>query len=239
VEGYHFDMRKHLLEYDDVLNVQRKSIYSYREKLLKGDDLKANIIDMIKAQINHHVFNFLADEHGEDWNIEALLAGISSIFPISSEMNVSNLGRMSRDEIEELLINHADSLYKQREQENGPENMRVLESLVMIRAVDSRWVEYLTALEETRHGIGLLAYAQKDPLVAYKKEAYDMFKQLEERVQHTIVGTIYHAGIVKQAPVSKERKIELDPKVPVGSKIGRNDPCPCGSGKKYKKCHGQ
>ena len=233
VEGYHFDIRKHLLEYDDVLNRHRESIYSEREKLLHEADLKSNIRDMIEREITEIVFASLTDEHGDDWNLNALLAATGTIFPLPPNATSENLARMSRSEVQELLIDHAVSLYEQREQEFGTENMRMLERLVMLRAIDSHWVEHLTALEDIRHGIGLQAYAQRDPLVAYKKEAHAMFQHLQSGIQRDIVHTIYHMGIVKETParVGKEA-------VAAGKKVGRNDPCPCGSGKKYKKCCG-
>ncbi|PIU54753.1 MAG: preprotein translocase subunit SecA, partial [Chloroflexi bacterium CG07_land_8_20_14_0_80_51_10] len=139
-----------------------------------------------------------------------------------------------RGEIEEKLLDHANSLYEEREQEIEPENMRILERLVMLRAIDSRWVEHLTALEDMRQGIGLQAYAQRDPLIAYKKEAHDMFQQLQAGIQHDIVHTIYRVGLVKETPLERRKEA-----VGVGKKVGRNDPCPCGSGKKYKKCCGK
>ena len=234
VEGYHFDVRKHLLEYDDVLNKHRESIYAEREKLLSDADLRSNIRDMIDKEISDLVFTFLADEHGDEWNLDGLLGAAGAIFPLPPDMSKDNLARMSRGEIEEKLLDHANSLYEEREQEIEPENMRILERLVMLRAIDSRWVEHLTALEDMRQGIGLQAYAQRDPLIAYKKEAHDMFQQLQAGIQHDIVHTIYRVGIVKETPLERRKEA-----VGVGKKVGRNDPCPCGSGKKYKKCCGK
>ena len=234
VEGYHFDVRKHLLEYDDVLNKHRESIYAEREKLLSDADLRSNIRDMIDKEISDLVFTFLADEHGDEWNLDGLLGAAGAIFPLPPDMSKDNLARMSRGEIEEKLLDHANSLYEEREQEIEPENMRILERLVMLRAIDSRWVEHLTALEDMRQGIGLQAYAQRDPLIAYKKEAHDMFQQLQAGIQHDIVHTIYRVGLVKETPLERRKEA-----VGVGKKVGRNDPCPCGSGKKYKKCCGK
>jgi preprotein translocase subunit SecA len=233
VEAYHFDMRKHLLDYDDILNRHRESIYSEREKLLNGADLKSNIRDMIDREISDLVLTALADEHGDEWNLDWLLAAVSAIFPLAPELNKDNLARMSRSEIEEQLLHHAISVYDKREREIGADNMRMLERLVMLQAIDTRWVEHLTALEDVRRGIGLYAYAQRDPLVAYKKEAHEMFQHLQASIQHDIVHTIYRAGIIKETPPVRKQPGRVE------QKVGRNDPCPCGSGKKYKKCCGR
>ncbi|MCL0048083.1 preprotein translocase subunit SecA [Dehalococcoidia bacterium] len=246
VEAYHFDVRKHLLDYDDVLNRHRESIYSEREKLLNGADLKSNIRDMIDREISDLVLTSLADEHGDDWNLDWLLAAVGALFPLAPDINKDNLARMSRSEIEEKLLHYAGSVYEKREQEIGAENMRMLERLVMLRSIDTRWVEHLTALDDVRRGIALYAYAQRDPLVAYKKEAHEMFQHLQAGIQRDIVHTIYHAGILKETPqsVGSRQSAVGSPgggglSTRVGQKVGRNDPCPCGSGKKYKKCCGR
>jgi len=233
VEAYHFDIRKHLLDYDDVLNRHRESIYSEREKLLNGADLKSNIRDMIDREISDLVLTSLADELGDEWNLDWLLAAVGALFPLGPQLNKGNLARMSRSEIEEQLLDYAGSVYDKREREIGADNMRMLERLVMLRSIDTRWVEHLTALEDVRRGIGLYSYAQRDPLVAYKKEAHEMFQHLQAGIQHDIVHTIYHAGILKETPPERKQPVG------VGQKVGRNDPCPCGSGKKYKKCCGR
>ena len=234
VESYHFDIRKHLLDYDDVLNKHRENIYSERRKILSGADLKANIQDMIAEEIREIISGCLVGQNPEDWDLDALLNGVSTILPLPPGINKDNLARMSRREIEEKLLQYASSLYEERERELGAENMRILERLVMLRAIDSRWVEHLTAMEDIRQGIGLYAYAQRDPLVAYKHQAHEMFQSLWENIKHDIVRTIYHVGIVKK-PLPEKK----EPAVVGKKKVGRNDPCPCGSGKKYKYCCGR
>jgi preprotein translocase subunit SecA len=231
VEGYHFDVRKHLLDYDDVLNKHREMIYSQREKLLSGADLKANIQEMLSEEIADLVDSHLGNHNEQD--IDGLLAAVNAIVSLPPSLNKQAILNMSPDEVEDKLLEHALSLYEEREKELGTENMRVLERLVMLRAIDSRWIEHLTAMEEMRQGIGLEAMGHRDPLVAYKRIAHGMFQDLQHNIQHDIVHTIYHVGIVKQAAPKQE-------KVPAGKKkIGRNDPCPCGSGKKYKHCCGR
>ncbi len=265
VEAHHFDIRKHLLEYDDVLNKQREVIYKEREKILSGADLKANVRDMIDAEIERAVSAHLPSEDAENWNLDALLKAVGRIFPLPADVTKEHLARMSREEITEKLLDCADELYEKREQELGPENMRLLERLVMLRTIDRRWVEHLTVMDHMRQGIGLQAYGQRDPLVAYKREAHERFTELRESIEQDIIHTIYHVTLKREpqrkpaegeakppetspakshrpsgTPAPKLMPEAQRPTVPVGAgkKVGRNDPCPCGSGKKYKKCCG-
>ena len=233
VESYHFDIRKHLVDYDDVVNKHREVIYKERRKILSGADLKANIEDMIREGLRETVYSHLSNENNEDWDLDALVAAVNTILPLPPHLKKDALSKMSRKEIEQKIQEHAISLYEEKEKEVGAQNMRVVERLVMLRAFDSRWVEHLTAMENMRQSIGLQSLAQRDPLVAYKTQGHEAFQNLMDGVQHDIVYTIYHVGIVKQ---EKPRERE---KAPVGAVIGRNDPCPCGSGKKYKKCCGK
>lgn len=236
VEAHHFDIRKRLLEYDDVLNKHREIIYGEREKLLTGADLKANIQDMIDQEISSVVAGNLADEHGDEWNMEALLGSVGAIYPLPPDLNQSNMSKMSRSEIEDELLNTANELYDRKEQEIGAENTRLLERLIMLRAIDVRWREHLTVLENMRQGIGLQAYAQRDPLVAYKSQSHQRYLELQANIQNDIVRSIYHANISSE-PSPKQSDVKSA--IPAGKKVGRNDPCPCGSGKKYKKCCGK
>ncbi|UCG83759.1 MAG: preprotein translocase subunit SecA [Dehalococcoidia bacterium] len=235
VEAYHFDIRKHLVDYDDVVNKHREVIYAERDKLLSGADLKANIQDMIREAISGVVNDHLHDEHGDNWDMEGLITQVNAIFPLPAHLNKNTLSQMSRREVEDKLLDYADTYYEERERELEPQKMRVVERLVMLRSIDSRWVEHLTSMENMRQGIGLQALAQRDPLVAYKRQGHEMFRQLMAGIQHDIVHTIYRVGIVKE---ERPRELERE-KVPVAGRTGRNDPCPCGSGKKFKKCCGK
>ncbi|MCL0057549.1 preprotein translocase subunit SecA [Dehalococcoidales bacterium] len=238
VEGYHFDLRKHLVEYDDVINKHRELIYSERKKILSGADLKANILSMVKEELQGIVAAHIGDGH----DIEGLIADVSTIFPLG--LNASTLSQLKPKQIEERLIEQAKTLYEEREKELGSDNMRVLERMVMLRTIDNLWQEHLTAMEQMRQGIGLQAIAQRDPLVAYKREGHSLFQSLLSNIQRDVVHTIYHVGIVrKEAPVAvaqglagggNQQRLKV-----AGKKIGRNAPCPCGSGKKYKKCCGR
>ena len=250
VEGYHFDMRKHLVEYDDVVNQQREIIYGERRKILSGADLKANILSMIGEKLQGMVAAHIGDERGLDQDLEGLICDVSTIFPLPPTINASVLFQLKPKQIEDKLIKAAEALYEERERELGSDNMRVLERLVMLRTMDNLWIEHLTMMEYMRQGIGLQAIGQRDPLVAYKREGHNLFQNLLSNIQHDVVHTIYHVGIVrKEAPQPAPSKMAQvagarsgggkQPLRVAGKKIGRNDPCPCGSGKKYKHCCGR
>ncbi|MCH8949607.1 MAG: SEC-C domain-containing protein [Chloroflexi bacterium] len=204
----------------------------------------------------------------DQWDLETLLADIGAVVKLPSDINVRTLEELSHDEVLERLRTHAEEAYENREVEIGPEAMRTLERLLMLRTIDGLWVEHLTAMDEMRQGIGLRAYAQTDPLVAYKREAHDMWGQLLANIRHQVTHSIYHVELSQPerrqdqpAPMTAENRggaVPVGAGVQAGSanapaggqqtvvagrtgkarKIGRNQPCPCGSGKKYKKCHG-
>ena len=243
IEGYHFDIRKHLVDYDDVVNKHREVIYSERRKILSGADIKANIQSMITEETQSLVASYLASDHAEDWDLEGLVNEVGTILSLPPTLSASALSEMGRDEIEERLLEHASSVYEERERELGSENMRVLERLVMLRTIDRLWVEHLTAMENMRQGIGLEAVGGRDPLVMYKQEGQATFQSLLSGIAHDVVHTIYKVGIVKEkapAPSPMAEAARRKEAVTAGKKkVGRNDPCPCGSGKKYKKCCGR
>jgi preprotein translocase subunit SecA len=243
VEGYHFDMRKHLVEYDDVVNTQRELIYGERKKILSGADLKANILSIVKEELG----NIVATHIGDERNLKDLIADVSAIFPLLPELNANTIAQMKPEQIEGKLIECAEALYAQREAEIGANDMRILERLIMSRTMDNLWREHLTAMENMRQQAGWQSLRQIRPVDAYKKEGYRQFQVLLSTIQHDVVHTIYHVGIARkeaqqrapamaQAGVGGSRKKRLR----AGSKkIGRNAPCPCGSGKKYKHCCGK
>jgi len=250
VEGYNFDIRKHLVEYDDVINKHREVIYSERKKILGGADLKTNILSMVKDEIQGTVATHTGDGHGFDWDVTSLLADITTIFPLPPTFNSDALSEMKPGQIENRLIEQAEALYEEKEREVGAENMRVLERLVMLRIIDSLWVEHLTTMENMRQGIGLQAAGQRDPLVAYKREGHRLFQNLMASIQHDVAHTVYLVNVVRreaaeQAPspmaqvVGQKGGSGKQPLKAGSKKIGRNAPCPCGSGKKYKHCCGK
>ncbi|MDZ4247258.1 MAG: SEC-C metal-binding domain-containing protein, partial [Dehalococcoidia bacterium] len=245
VEGYHFDMRKHLVDYDDVVNKHREIIYQDRKKIVSGADLKTNILNMIADEIRGLVQTYLLDEHGADWDLEGLQRDVGIVIPWPQGLDPQVMASMKKNQIEARLIEHAGVLYEEKEAETGADGMRVLERWVMLQTYDNLWVDHLTEMDHMRQGIGLVAVGNSDPLVAYKKEGYVFFQSLLSNIRHDITHTIFHVNIKKEA-TSKPRTAITDgaakrskERVPAGGKAGRNDPCPCGSGKKYKKCCGQ
>jgi len=235
-EGYHFNIRKHLVEYDDVINKHREVIYAERRKILSGADLKANIISMVQDEIQSLVARRLSSAscelEEEQSNLSGLLEDVSTIFPLPPQFRSDGLSELNDKQIAEKLTDYAIELYNQREQELGPDNMRIAERLVMLRVIDRLWMDHLTDMDHLRQGIGLRAVGQEQPLMVYKREGHASFEALLAGIQHDVAHSIYHVGIAKEAPKKKEA-------VMVGKKVGRNDPCPCGSGKKYKHCCGK
>ncbi len=257
VEGHNFDQRKHVVDYDDVMNVQRDMIYTERTKVLQGEDLRSNITGMVEEETKLLADTHLPGRREEASDLGLLLEEIGAIFHLPDEVSVESMEERGAEEIEALLLDEAEAAYDQKEQELGPEGMRLLERRLLMQTIDRLWVEHLTAMDEMRQGIGLQAYGQQDPLVAYKREAHDMWGQLLENINHTIVHAIYHVALSTQptaaqpvaagggssipAQLSENRQSQAAKpaaKAIDGKKIGRNDPCHCGSGKKYKKCHG-
>ena len=250
VEGFHFDMRKHLVEYDDVVNKHRELIYTERRKVLDGTDLKTNILTMVKDEMRAMVASHIADEHGVDWDVAGLLADVATVFPLPPALTSDSLMELKPKQMEEKLAGLAETLYEAQEKEVGAENMRVLERLVMLRIIDSLWVEHLTAMENMRMQAGWQTLRQTRAVDAYKREGYRQFQTLLDTIQHDVVHTIYHVSITKKEPSAQapspmaqvvgQSSTGGKQKTKVGGKkIGRNEPCPCGSGKKYKHCCGR
>jgi preprotein translocase subunit SecA len=250
VEGYHFDLRKHLVEYDDVVNNQREIIYGERRKILEGADLKANVLSMVKQEMGQYI----AAHTGEngDGNLEQLVTEVGGLFPLPPDFTPEKLAEMKPGDIEDLLVEHSIALYDKREAELTPENMRILERLLMLRIIDNYWVEHLTNMDNMRQGVGLHAVAQRDPLQVYKKEGLELFDDMMDGIRHDMVHNIFNMNITKGTPPPKQTASPMAKAAKAsggdmgkgaekvdGKKVGRNDPCPCGSGKKYKHCCGQ
>ena len=197
-ESYFFDIRKHLVEYDDVVNRQREVIYAERDKVLLGADLRANIQEMIGNEVSSLVHTYLAGEP-EQWEIEPLLASVGVIMPLPAGFDADFMLREGAAQTEEKLLATAESLYEQREEDYGAETMRAIERAVMLQTIDRLWVQHLTMMSNLRQGIGLYAYGQRDPLVMYKKQGHEAFDGLLERLRHDIVHTIFHVAPVGQA----------------------------------------
>jgi preprotein translocase subunit SecA len=249
VEGRNFDIRKHVLQYDDVMNQQREVIYGQRQKVLNGEDLKPAILKSIEGIIDNMLRLYTGESpHPDDWNWTGLIEYAESIFlPRGAlEYTREQMEDLTREDVREKLLKIALERYEAKEQEIGSENMRELERVVMLKVVDQKWMDHIDNMDQLRQGIGLRAYGQRDPVVEYKFEGFDMFEEMIRNIQEDTVRIIYHAHI--ERPPEREKVAEPieaihgdGPSKPVvkGEKIGRNDPCPCGSGKKYKKCCGQ
>ncbi len=248
VEAHNFEIRKHLLEYDDVLNKQRIEIYRFRREILESDDLKEHIHGMIEDTIDELMSIYCPSEnHPEEWDLKGLKDALWSIFSFNEDL------RPSKD-LKQNILGSLIKLYERKEQEIGPEFMRYLEKVFLLSVVDAQWKDHLLAMDHLKEGIGLRGYGQRDPLVEYKKEAFYMFGELQDRINRETLIRLFKVEIKKeekapavtlrQSPVFASQRLSYNkndggPREPVHvKKIGRNDPCPCGSGKKYKKCCG-
>ena len=268
VEARNFDIRKHVLEYDDVMNQQREVMYGERRKILTGDNLRENIIGMVNHIIKDEMNQYANEQlYPEEWQLDELIADAEKIYAPAGKLKKEELVELSRDELKETLEKTAEEGYQQRELLFGEENMRELEKVVMLRVVDNKWMEHLDHMDMLREGINLRAYGQRNPLVEYKIEALDMFEEMEAAIQDQIASLMYHVSIVTpeqqqdtEAAIEAQRSKLSDhlqnaqashgdevsaaeakqkPVTNDGEKVGRNDPCPCGSGKKYKNCCGK
>ncbi len=249
VEGYHFDIRKHLVEYDDVVNKHRELIYQERNKILGGADLKANILDMVNKEIESIVSAHITGHYDEGRDIAGLLGDINKVLPVPPELNEKNLTEMSSKEIIKKFAELAEKLYEEREENTGADKTRLLERLVMLQILDRLWVEHLTAMEHMRLQAGWQTMRQVKSTDAYKIQGHQMFDDLKKYIQQDVAHAIFHVRIEQReakqpespmARVADGAQSSVKKKAAVaGKKVGRNDPCPCGSGKKYKHCCGR
>ena len=196
VEAHHFDMRKHLVEYDDVVNTHRDVIYAERNKILSGADLKANIQEMVGAQLGDIVNSSLGDRRPSDWDIDGLLAEVGTVLPPPEDLyDDEQVVALGFEGVEDRLLTHAERMYEDMEQAMGQDIMREIERRLMLQAVDTNWVQHLTAMENLRQGIGLYAYGQRDPLVMYKKEGMEQFQRLQQKIQSDIAHSIFRLQV--------------------------------------------
>jgi preprotein translocase subunit SecA len=267
VEGRNFETRKHLLEYDDVMNKQRETIYGLRRQLMEEPDQREYLVgetgvardlfaDLTKQYLNPNLSE-------SEWDFENYKVQLFSIYGIDCDAEGIDFQRLSSEEIEDLIWNKLKAKYADKEKQIGDEAMRTYERIIMLNIIDAQWKDHLLALDHLKQGIGLVGYGQKDPLVEYKKESFDMFQAMLDRIDTTTIRSLFNLQVVsEQAPDELQRRRaarrtsmnftgpnqgaaaagEEDGKVKTvvrsEPKVGRNDPCPCGSGKKYKKCHG-
>ena len=259
VEDRNFSIRKHVLQYDDVMNTQREIIYKQRRQVLDGEDLKDSIVKMMHSEVET-VVNYYAAEEG-NVNKEALLQDIMNTFNVDMIESLTESKFDSQKVIQEVQ-EKIMAKYAGKEESITPEKMRELERIVMLKVVDEKWMDHIDSMDELKDGIGLRAYGQKDPVVQYRIEGFDMFDQMIEDIKHDVVKILLHiekSGTAKRTETTKITGAGLEDSAiksvdgntptkgtPVNQtvvnttpKVGRNDLCPCGSGKKYKNCHGK
>ena len=248
VEGHNFDIRKHVVQYDDVMNRHRETIYADRRQLVQGADMSERITDFIAAEIEE-----IVDRHSEEkvgaLDYPKIFHDYYVLIP-NAKVTPDEMINLPREDLIELLDDDADRAYQEVEARFGSEIMRAVERHVMLSIIDKLWVQHLTEMDDLREGVGLQAYGQKDPLVVYRTEGYRMFGLLMGHIQHDVVHTIFRVQpAVAQQPVrtritdeqgTTNRGEESAANQPAQNKkkIGANDPCWCGSGKKFKRCHG-
>jgi len=253
VEGHHFDIRKQLIEYDDVMNQQREVIYRQRQESLRGENLKPAIIEMIQG-----IIESIADEFSdnrlipEEWDWQSLNDEFYQYFSFRVHPNKQILDGMTSDSLYDYLYTEAMSAYQKKEMELDPRNFRNVEQLVMLQTVDRFWKDHLLQMDHLKEGIGLRGYAQQNPLIVYKKEGFEMFQEMIYQIQKSIISILFRVEYLSNNDLEQHAKKEKkkltyssgkepaknEPVKRHDKKVGRNSPCPCGSGKKYKKCCG-
>ncbi len=255
VEGHNFEIRKQLLEYDDVMNQQREVIYRQRREALDGKSLKDGIFEMIREKADE-IADVFAEEKtpAEEWDLKGIRDAVFKQFNFRlNAFDADTLEELDRDTLADVIFEAAGKVYDQRESAIGAEDFRQLERVVMLQTVDNLWKDHLLSMDHLKEGIGLRGYAQQNPLIVYKKEGYEMFNDMISRVKEETVGILFRIQIEEPKKIEdfrrpKEQKLAFsgggEPEKPKttqrrSKKIGRNAPCPCGSGKKYKKCCGQ
>lgn len=256
VEAQNFSVRKQLLEYDNVMNEQREVIYKQRREALQGESLKPVVLDMIEDLLDGLLAQATDDKtYAEDWDLEVLNNEIFRIFGLHLNLDPEQLAEFTREELREDLLSRINGRYEAREQDFGAPVMRDLENYVLLQSVDSLWKDHLLNMDHLKEGIGLRGYGQQDPLVAYKREGHQLFQDMIERVKEETVRLIFQVQIQREDEMQQVRRQQEEQAMfygPAGDgapargksvkkdrKVGRNDPCPCGSGKKYKKCCGK
>jgi preprotein translocase subunit SecA len=268
VEGYNFDIRKHVLRYDEVVNEQRNRIYDERRRILTEPSLKLTVEAMIGQEAAALVAQFTSGDYDDQWQLEELGQALKAlVHKLPDDFTPDEWHGMKRDEIEEDVVALAQDAYAAKEEEIGEPLLRQAEKQIMLWAVDSRWIRHLTDLDRLREGIGLQAIANVDPLVAYKREAYQMYTELLDAIRSDTVKAAFSVQVRQQvqqeaqaapakaaeaakkvapapSPMARNIRTNKDAEMPQtvrksGPQLGRNDPCWCGSGKKYKQCHMQ
>ena len=253
VEGKNFDIRKRVLQYDDVMNKQREVIYSQRKQVLNGESLKESFMKMIENSVDSLVERFCGEiPHPDMWDWEGINAQVKDLLPDIGKLSVpkEEADTFTKEDLKEMLLKSIVGAYEAKEAEFGAEVMRELERIVLLRTVDEKWMDHIDAMDQLRYGIGMRAYGQRDPVIEYKFEGFEMFEEMIRSIQYDSVKRLLRMRINREQGTPKREKVaepvtashgDSGPRKPAvrgSDRVGRNDPCPCGSGKKYKKCCG-
>ena len=269
VEAHNFEIRKHLLEYDDVMNTQRKIIYSERRKLLEGEDIREVVEGMIEEVLDGLLELYTSeDTYPEKWDMGGLAEAVKRQFDLPVSWTKEEIEALTRALLKDDLFQKIQGAYRAKEAQVGTDMMRYLERMILLQVVDAAWKDHLLAMDHLKEGIGLRGYGQKDPLIEYKREGFDMFEAMEARIAKDAIEYLMKVQVaVEPERVARATDLSGLPLTPPGdgrrrereitptrslrpaaapavtaaprAKVGRNEPCPCGSGKKYKKCCGQ
>ena len=250
IENNNFGIRKNLLDYDRVNNEQREVMYKERRRVLDGDDMKESVLNMMKETVANHVYQVISDElPPEEWDLAALNAELLPIVPLNKIVLTDaekSSGRV--DDLVARLQEETVALYEQKEKEFEDFDLREIERIILLKVIDRKWMDHIDDMDQLREGIGLQAYGQRDPVVEYRMAGFEMFNEMTKAIQEETTGALFHVQVEQkiekeEAPkitgTNKDAEVEKKPYVRKGAKIGRNDPCPCGSGKKYKNCCGR
>ncbi len=252
VEGRNFDVRKRVLQYDDVMNKQREVIYAQRRTVLNGDNLRDYFIKMFESLVDGVISTYCAEnQYADMWDWDSMIGYLESVFLPQGALQVTEEDRATfdKEDLKEKLMEIVNKIYEFKENDIGIELMRELERVVLLKVVDEKWMDHIDAMDQLKHGIGLRAYGQRDPVVEYKFEGFQMFEEMIKSIQEDSIKLLIRSRIDREHAPQREKVAEPvaashgddGPKKPVtnNSRVGRNDPCPCGSGKKYKVCCGK
>jgi preprotein translocase subunit SecA len=252
VEANNFDARRWVLQYDDVLNQQREVIYKQRREVLESDDLKDVVLNMAKAAIENIVQVHTSEDLEEEWDLEAIVEYANNNLLPEGRLTEEDLEGKEPSEMVDDIFEEVKKYYQERQEELGNERLQEFSKVVILRAVDRKWMDHIDAMEQLRQGIHLRAYGQDNPLRAYQFEGFAMFEAMIQEIQEEIVKYVMKSVIAEEEELERE-EVAVNPTAVSGSseqeadapkkepirradKVGRNDPCPCGSGKKYKNC---
>lgn len=248
VEGRNFSIRKHVLQYDDVMNKQRDIIYKERKRVLEGENLREHVMGMLENMVDGVIEIYTAEaKYPEEWDLKGMEEYLHGIFMPKGSLEFEDIESLTKEDLKGRILEVAEAVYSKKEEEVGEERMRELERVMLLRVVDTKWMDHIDAMDQLRQGIGLRAYGQEDPVRAYQVEGFDMFEAMIKSIQEDTLRYLFSVTVETQT--QRKQVVEVTAtssgdgeagKKPVvkNDSIGRNDPCPCGSGKKYKKCCG-